>query len=82
MRNGIKQTKHHEQTPTYQRRFLEQVQRLTSTMEEMDNPFQEETGNLLSLDTKDVESHRNAERIASHLSTEKAPFEAHLDFKT
>ena len=78
MRDVSKQMKHHEQTPTYQRSFLEKVQRLTSTLEEMGNPFQEETGDLLSLDTKDIASPGSAERIATHLLTGNASFEAHL----
>ena len=78
LRDVSKQTKHHEQTPTEQRSFLEKVQRLTSTLEEMGNPFQEETGDLLSLDTKDIASPGSAERIATHLSTGNASFEARL----
>jgi len=54
LRDVSKQTKHHEQIPTTQRSFLEKVQRLTNTLEEMGNPFQEESGDLLSLDTKDI----------------------------
>ena len=74
-----KQTKHHEQTPTTQGSFLEKVQRLTNTLEEMSNPFQEESGDLLSLDTKDIASPSNAERIATQLSTGNASFEARLE---
>jgi len=40
-RDVSKQTKHHEQTPTTQRSFMEKVQRLTNTLEEMGKPFQE-----------------------------------------
>ena len=75
LRDVSKQTKHHEQTPTTQRSFLEKVQRLTNTLEEMGNPFQEESGDLLSLDTKDIASPSNAERIATHLSTGNASFD-------
>ena len=68
-----------QQTPTTQRSFLEKVQRLTNTLEEMDNPFQEESGDLLSLDTTDIASPSNAERTATHLSTGNASFEARLE---
>ena len=44
----------------------------------MGNPFKEETGYLLSLTTKDIASFQNAERIATHLTSEKTTFEAHL----
>jgi len=52
---------------------------LTNTLEEMGNPFQEESGDLLSMDTKDIASSSNAERIATHLSTGNASFEARLE---
>ena len=43
LRDMSKQTNHHEQTPTFKRSFVEKVQRLTSKLEEMGIPFQEET---------------------------------------
>ena len=79
LRNVLKQTKHHEQTHTAQTTFLEKVQGLTNTLEEMGNPFQEETRDLLSLDTKDIASPDNAARIDTHLSTGTAYFEARLE---
>ncbi len=79
LRDELKQTKHHGQTHTDQKSFLNKVQRLTNTLEEMDNPFQQETGDLLSLDTKDIASSDSAAGIATHLSTGKASFEAHLE---
>ena len=45
----------------------------------MGNPFQEATGDLLSLDTKDIASPCSAIRIATHLSTGNASFEAPLE---
>ncbi|CAE1246682.1 unnamed protein product [Acanthosepion pharaonis] len=45
---------HHEQSPTAQKAFFEKVHRLTSVIEEMGNPFSEESTDLLSLDTKDI----------------------------
>ena len=75
LRDVSKQTKHHEQTPTTQRSFLEKVQRLTNTLEEMGKTFQDENGDLLSLHTKDIAFPSNAERIATHLSTGNASFD-------
>jgi len=49
LRDVSKQTKHHKQAS-----FLEKIQRLTNTLEEMGNPFQEESGDLLSLDTGEM----------------------------
>ena len=51
---------------------------MTSTLEEMGNPFQEESEDLLSLDTKDIASPWSADRIAAHLTTRNASFEACL----
>ena len=39
---------------TKQASFLEKVQRLTNTLEEMGNPFQEESGDLPNLDTREM----------------------------
>ena len=72
-------SKQKKTSSTTQRSFLEKVQRLTNTLEEMGNPFQEESGDLLSMDTKDIASSSNAERIATHLSTGNASFEARLE---
>ncbi len=52
---------------------------LTNTLEEMGNPFQEETEDLLSLDTKDIASPDSAAKIATHLFAGKASFEACLE---
>ena len=46
---------HHEATPSAQKAFLKDVKALSQTIEELGNPFLEEsTSDLLTLDTKDV----------------------------
>ena len=64
--SGTKDTKksnrHHEQTATVQRAFFEKVKRLTLVMEEMGNPYEEESGDLLTLDTKDIADPSAAQR--------------------
>jgi hypothetical protein len=45
---------HHEQQPGVQAAFLKDVRSLTAVVEEMGNPFLEESQNLLVLDTKDI----------------------------
>ena len=45
-------TKHHEQTPSAQASFANEVTSLVSTINEMGNPFTEDNGDLLTLDTK------------------------------
>ena len=47
-------TNHHEQTVQAQRGFLEKSGKLTEVFEDMGNPFQEESSDLLSLDTKNT----------------------------
>ena len=47
-------TKHHEQVPSVQNAFLKNVKSLVSSMEDLGNPFKEDSGDLLALDTKDI----------------------------
>ena len=53
-KDAKKSNRHHEQTETVQRAFFEKIKQLTMVMEEMGNPFEEESGDLLTLDTKDI----------------------------
>ena len=46
--------KHHEDTRSLQSLFYRDVVSLTRTIEEMGNPFMEETDDLLALDTKQI----------------------------
>ena len=62
-------TKHHEQVPSVQNAFLKNVKSLVSSVEDLGNPFKEDSGDLLALDTKDimpaevVESVQNIKKI-------------------
>ena len=49
-KDAKKSNRHHEQTETVQRAFFEKVKQLTMVMEEMGNPFEEESGDLLTLE--------------------------------
>lgn len=49
-----KKQKHHEETHAAQKDFYAKVNRLLVTISEMGNPFEEESPDLYSLDTKDV----------------------------
>ena len=53
-KDATKSTSHHERTIQAQRVFLEKVGRLTNVLHDMDNPFQEESSDLLTLDTKNI----------------------------
>ena len=58
---------HHEQTPAAQKIFLEKVQRLTTVIDELGNPFAEETGDLLVLDSKNIADSEGVNLVATHL---------------
>lgn len=45
---------HHEQNLSFQTSFLKDVDSLVSTLKDLGNPFEEETGELFSLDSKEI----------------------------
>ena len=81
--SGSKDTKkgshHHEQSPTAQKTFFKKVQRLTAVMEEMGNPFSEESSDLLSLDTKDIADPSAAQLVGTHLERGKGQFKTFME---
>ena len=46
--------RHHEQIPSIQKAFSKDVQALISVLEEMGNPFTEDSTELIVLDTKEI----------------------------
>ena len=62
-------TRHHDQTPSVQTSFAKDVRALVSVIEELGNPFEEESMDLVVLDTKEiagpaaVENVRNVKKI-------------------
>ena len=59
-------TKHHEQTMSVQTNFAQEVKSLVDAFEEMGNPFKEDSGDLLTVDTKiimDSNIHRTVENV-------------------
>ena len=74
-KEGTKHTSHHEETEREQRGFLEKVEKLSQAMKDMGNPFQEESQDLLSLDTKDIAHPTAAELIGTHLEKGKDSFQ-------
>ena len=65
-KDANERARHHNQTEHAQRAFFEKVLKLYSTMKEMGNPFQEETKDLLTLDTKAIATSAAAEMVISH----------------
>ena len=63
------ETRHHEETPSVQSTFARDVRSLVAVIEELGNPFEEESQDLLVLDTKKIadpaviETVRNAKQI-------------------
>ena len=62
-------TRHHDQTPSVQTSFTKDVRALVSVIEELGNPFEEESMDMIVLDTKEiagpaaVETVRNVKKI-------------------
>ena len=69
--NAFASKKHHEETKRAQRTFLEKVTRLCTAVEEMGNPFQEDSADLLALDTKDIADPIKAEMVKHIMQKEK-----------
>ncbi|KAH3710516.1 hypothetical protein DPMN_070000 [Dreissena polymorpha] len=46
--------RHHEQVKGVQSTFRQQVPNLVATMQDMGNPFEEQSNDLLTLDTRDI----------------------------
>ena len=64
----------HEQTEQAQKVFFE-VGKLSATIKEMSNPFQEETRDLLRQDTNDIAHPAAAEMIGTHLERGRTQFQ-------
>ena len=64
------ETRHHEETPSVQNTFARDVRSLVVVIEELGNPFEEDSQDLLVLDTKEIvdpaviETVRNAKQIS------------------
>ncbi|KAL7373698.1 hypothetical protein ABVT39_012891 [Epinephelus coioides] len=57
------ENRHHEQQPAMQEAFMKHVRSLTAVIEEMGNPFLEESQDLLVLDSKDIMSSAVADTL-------------------
>ncbi|KAK4304447.1 hypothetical protein Pmani_023602 [Petrolisthes manimaculis] len=71
--------KHLEQNAHAQKTFLDRVSKLYTTIKEMDNPFMEESKDLLTIDTKQVAHSSVAERLATHYDKGKERFDDFID---
>jgi len=68
--------RHHEQVPGTQRKFISNVKELVATIAEMGNPFQEDSTDLMTLDSREVmsgtvvETVKNIEQIGKSQYTQ------------
>ena len=69
-------TRHHDQTPSIQAAFAKDVQSLVSTIEDLGNPFEEESTDLLVLDTKEITDHASVEAVQNVRRIGQEQFEA------
>ncbi len=70
---------HHEQKLGTQKLFFEKVEGLSKVLQEMGNPFQEETCDLLTLDTKDFADPSSAKAVTSHHEKGKQQYQAFME---
>ena len=68
--------KHHEETGNVQRTFLNKVTSLCTPIEEMGNSLEEESGDLLTLDTQNTADLTKAELVKAHHARGKEQFES------
>lgn len=63
--------RHHEQTYRSQKSFSDKVQKLYGVIKDLGNPFQEESRDLLALDSKAIAHPSAAELVGTHLEKGK-----------
>ena len=74
MKDATCSSRHHEQTLSAQKSFFEKVKSLSAVMQEMGNPFQEKSGDLIVLDTKNIADPTQAKMVATHHQRGKEQF--------
>ena len=72
-------TNHHEHIPKVQQVFLERVDKLFQVFTDMDNPFKEESRDLVSLDTNDIAHPSAAELIFTQNDRGRTRFVEFMD---
>ena len=72
-------SKHHEQTLSAQRSFLEKAEALHTVLKEMGNPFQEDSAGLLVLDTKNIADPALAELVGAHQHRGQEEFQSFME---
>ena len=70
------ETRHHEETPSVQNTFARDVASLVAVIEELGNPFEEDSQDLLVLDTKEIADHAVIETVRNAKQIGQDQFEA------
>ena len=76
VKEGIR---HHEQTSQSQKSFTDRVQKLYVAMKDLSNPFQDESKELITLDTKTIAHPTAADLVRSHHEKGQAAFRVFFD---
>ena len=79
MKDVTYRSRHHEQTLSAQKSFFENVKSPSAVMQEIGNPFQEESADLLVLDTKNIADPSCAEMVTTHYKWWKEKFQSFKD---
>ena len=69
-------THHHDQTPSVQASFVNAVRSLVGVIEEMGNPFEQESQDVFKLDTKKIVHPAAVETVMNVKRTGQEQFEA------
>ena len=76
VKDATTSSRHHAQTLSTQRSFLQNVEALFTVLKEMGNPFQEESADLLVLDTKNIADPALAKMVGTHHQRGKEQFKS------
>lgn len=72
---------HHEQSQSIQINFLKEVNALLNVFEEIGNPFEEDSGDLISLKSKTVFGLKSKESVDSAFSLGKTQYDAFVEHR-
>ena len=70
------ETRHHEETPSVQKTFARDVRSLVAVIKELGNPFEEDSQDLLVLDTKEIADPAVIETVSNAKQIGQDQFEA------
>ena len=78
-RTAIPSLHHHEQLPSIQKTFMKEVRALTESFVALGNPFAEDSGYLIALDTKDIMPQEVVQTINSVLDIGQQQYDSFVE---